>query len=122
MRTPRRTRCARRASTWTMSPTATVSASAPCASRASVSSTMFGSKIVFIFTGSIACYKACDAVSKLVQRGHTVRTVATGAALRFVGRATLEGLTRTPVATDLFEEGAALDHINLTRWADAVVV
>ena len=80
------------------------------------------SQLLFILTGSIACYKACDAISKLVQRGHRVRTVATEAALRFVGPATLEGLTGEKVATDLFASGAALEHIALTRWADAVVV
>lgn len=83
---------------------------------------MSGSKLLFVFTGSIAGYKACDVVSRLVQRGHTVRCVATPAALKFVGPATLEGLTDTPVLSDLFEGGRALDHINLTRWADAVVV
>jgi phosphopantothenoylcysteine decarboxylase/phosphopantothenate--cysteine ligase len=78
--------------------------------------------LLFILTGSIAAYKACDALSQLVQRGHRVRTVATEAALKFVGAATLEGLTGEKVATDLFAPGAALEHITLTRWADAVVV
>jgi phosphopantothenoylcysteine decarboxylase/phosphopantothenate--cysteine ligase len=79
-------------------------------------------KILFILSGSIACYKACAAISQLVQRGHQVRAVATPAALKFVGVATLEGLTRERVWTDLFEEGAALDHITLVRWADVVVL
>ncbi len=83
---------------------------------------MSGSNLLFIVTGSIAGYKACEAISRLVQRGHRVRAVATEAALRFVGVATLEGLTGEKVATDLFEPGAALDHIQLTRWADAVIV
>src|SRR5450432_2782042 len=78
--------------------------------------------ILFILTGSIAAYKACDAISQLVKRGCRVRTVATASALRFVGPATLEGLTGSPVLTELFEPGAALEHINLTRWADAVIV
>src|SRR4051812_3997616 len=78
--------------------------------------------ILFILTGSIACYKACDAISQLVQRGHRVRTAATAAASKFVGPATLEGLTREKVATDIFAEGAALDHIELARWADLVIV
>lgn len=78
--------------------------------------------ILFILTGSIACYKACDAISQLMQRGHRVRTVATEAALRFVGVATLEGLTREKVATDLFASGEALDHITLARWADLTIV
>jgi phosphopantothenoylcysteine decarboxylase/phosphopantothenate--cysteine ligase len=83
---------------------------------------MSGSNLAFILTGSIAGYKACDAISQLVQRGHRVRAVATPAALRFVGEATLEGLTGERVLTGLFEPGAALEHIALTRWADLVVV
>lgn len=83
---------------------------------------MSGSNLLFVLTGSIACYKACDAISRLVQRGHRVRAVATESALRFIGAATLEGLTGQPVATDLFAAGAALDHINLARWADLTVV
>jgi phosphopantothenoylcysteine decarboxylase / phosphopantothenate---cysteine ligase len=80
------------------------------------------SNILFVLSGSIACYKACDAISQLVQRGHHVRAVATNAALKFVGVATLEGLTQQKVATDLFEPGAALEHITLVRWADVTVV
>jgi phosphopantothenoylcysteine decarboxylase/phosphopantothenate--cysteine ligase len=83
---------------------------------------MSGSNIAFVLTGSVSGYKACDAISRLVQLGHRVRTVATGSALRFVGAATLEGLTGEPVLTDLFQPGAALEHIKLTRWADAIVV
>jgi phosphopantothenoylcysteine decarboxylase/phosphopantothenate--cysteine ligase len=83
---------------------------------------MSGSNIAFVLTGSIAGYKACDAISRLVQLGHRVRAVATESALRFVGAATLEGLTGERVLTGLFDPGAALDHIQITRWADAVVV
>jgi phosphopantothenoylcysteine decarboxylase/phosphopantothenate--cysteine ligase len=80
------------------------------------------SQVLFVLSGSIACYKACDAISQLVQRGHRVRAVATQAALKFVGVATLEGLTREKVGVDLFEPGAALDHIELERWADVTIV
>jgi phosphopantothenoylcysteine decarboxylase/phosphopantothenate--cysteine ligase len=83
---------------------------------------MSGSNIAFVLTGSVAGYKACDAISRLVQRGHRVRAVATESALRFVGVATLEGLTGERVLTDIFQPGAALEHIQITRWADAVVV
>jgi phosphopantothenoylcysteine decarboxylase/phosphopantothenate--cysteine ligase len=83
---------------------------------------MSGSNILFVLSGSIACYKACDAISRLVQCGHRVRTVATEAAQRFVGVATLEGLTGEPVATDLFAAGGALDHLGLMRWADLTIV
>lgn len=83
---------------------------------------MSGSNLLIIFTGSIAAYKGCEVVSQLVQRGHRVRCVATPAALQFIGPATLEGLTGSPVLSDAFASGAALEHINLTRWADAVLV
>jgi phosphopantothenoylcysteine decarboxylase/phosphopantothenate--cysteine ligase len=82
---------------------------------------MSGANIAFIFSGSIACPKACDVVSRLVKEGHRVRVVATASALRFVGAPTLEGLSGSPVLTDLFSPGAALEHINLGRWADAIV-
>lgn len=83
---------------------------------------MSGSNLLFVLTGSIAGFKACEAVSQLVQRGHKVRTVATPSALRFTGAATLEGLTGSPPLTDLFAPAAALEHITLTRWADLVLV
>ena len=83
---------------------------------------MSAANILFIFTGSIACYKACEAVSRLVQTGHKVRTVATPSALKFIGPATLEGLTGSAVLSDIFASGSAMEHINLTRWADLVIV
>ncbi len=79
-------------------------------------------RLLWILTGSISCYKACFAISRLVQAGVEVRTVATPAALKFVGSATLEGLTGQAVAGDLWEPGKAMDHINLARWADLALV
>jgi phosphopantothenoylcysteine decarboxylase/phosphopantothenate--cysteine ligase len=81
-----------------------------------------GRNVLFQLSGSIAAYKACHVVSRLVQAGHIVQTVATDSALRFVGAATLEGLTGRPVATELFASGAAMEHIHLVRWADIVVL
>src|SRR5580658_9999119 len=78
--------------------------------------------VLFGLIGSIACYKACTAISRLAQAGVAVQTVASPAALRFVGRETLEGLTGRPVFSDLWEEGRALDHIELARAADLAIV
>lgn len=78
--------------------------------------------VLFLLSGSIACYKACTAISRLTQAGVTVQTVATPAALRFVGAATLEGLSGRPLFTDLFESGRALDHIALARNADLALL
>lgn len=73
-------------------------------------------------TGSIACYKACQVISRLSQTGYDVQVVATTSALKFIGNATIEGLTGKPVITDLFEAGNVMDHIHLARWADLVIV
>ncbi len=78
--------------------------------------------ILILLSGSIACYKACTVISRLAQAGVTVQTVATPSALRFVGAATLEGLSGRPVFTNLFEDGRALDHIELARAADLALV
>ncbi len=79
-------------------------------------------KILFLMTGSIACFKACQVVSKLVQNGFEIQVVMSPSALQFVGAATLEGLTNKPVVSDLFAAGNVMDHIHLVRWADAILV
>lgn len=78
--------------------------------------------ILFILTGSIACFKACELISQLVQKGFLVKTVVTPSALQFIGPATLEGLTGEPVFTNNFESGKMMSHIDLTRWADLILV
>ncbi|PWU21736.1 MAG: bifunctional phosphopantothenoylcysteine decarboxylase/phosphopantothenate--cysteine ligase CoaBC, partial [Bdellovibrio sp.] len=75
-----------------------------------------------MMTGSIAAFKACALLSKIVQSGATVQVAASAAALRFVGEATLEGLSGRPVAKDLWESGRAMEHIQLVRWADLIIV
>ncbi len=79
-------------------------------------------KILFQLSGSIAAYKGCQIVSRLVQAGYEVQTVATRGALQFVGKATLEGLSGRPVFDDLYAPGAMMDHIHLARWADAALL
>jgi phosphopantothenoylcysteine decarboxylase / phosphopantothenate---cysteine ligase len=79
-------------------------------------------EVLFQLSGSIAAYKACQVISRLVQAGHAVQTAATAAALEFIGPATLEGLTGRPVAGDTFAAGSQMDHIHLVRRADLIVL
>lgn len=79
-------------------------------------------KVLFIFTGSIAVYKAVTLVSRLVQRGYDVECVLTPSALKFIGRATIEGLTGKQIHSDLYDSDNVMSHIHLIRDADAVVV
>lgn len=78
-------------------------------------------KILFIMTGSISCYKVCEAISKLRQT-YSVQVVMTKSATQFVGSATLEALTGLPVLTDTFEPSKALHHISEVRNSDIIVI
>ena len=78
--------------------------------------------ILFKLSGSIAAYKACALISRLVQDGYTVQTVASKAALEFIGPATLEGLTGRAVECETFASGRAMQHIHLAKWADLTIV
>jgi phosphopantothenoylcysteine decarboxylase/phosphopantothenate--cysteine ligase len=78
--------------------------------------------IVLGVGGGIAAYKAPALVRLLVEAGHRVRVVPTAAALNFVGAATFEALTGAPVAVDVFDGAARVDHIALAGQAEAVAV
>lgn len=78
--------------------------------------------ILLKMTGSIACYKACDLISRLVKQGHQVQTVTSAAAEKFIGPATLEGLTGRPNLRDLWKTGDQMAHIRLPEWADVVLL
>ena len=82
------------------------------------------SKILLCITGSISCYKAAELASLLVKNGNEVKVVATEDALRFVGKATFEGLTKNKVYTDMWSnESEPIAHITLSqKWADAIFV
>ncbi len=79
-------------------------------------------KILIKITGSIAAYKAAYLISKLVQNNFEVQTVVSDSALHFIGKATLEGLTGKEVLSDTYENGKMMNHINLVKWADLVIL
>ena len=74
--------------------------------------------ILFQLSGSIACFKSCALISRLVKDGHQVQTLCTPSTLKFLGGSTLEGLTGRPVISDLFLPGHQMSHIHLTKWCD----
>lgn len=79
-------------------------------------------RILYLMSGSIACFKSCQVISQLVQAGCEVQIVATKNTFEFVGQATLEGLTGKTAINDLFENGKMMDHIHLQRWADLIIL
>jgi phosphopantothenoylcysteine decarboxylase / phosphopantothenate---cysteine ligase len=78
--------------------------------------------IVVGVTGGIAAYKAVGVIRALVLAGHDVQVVATEAALRFVGKPTLEAISRNGVHTDLYEGVAEVRHVAIGHAADLIVV
>lgn len=78
--------------------------------------------IVVGITGGIAAYKAVNVVRALVLAGHDVHVVATEGALRFVGRPTLEAISRNPVHSELYEGVAEVRHVSIGQAADVIVV
>ena len=78
--------------------------------------------VVVGITGGIAAYKAVNVVRSLVLAGHDVHVVATDAALRFVGRPTLEAISRNPVHTELYEGVAEVRHVAIGQAADLIVI
>ena len=78
--------------------------------------------VVVGITGGIAAYKAVNVVRGLVLAGHDVHVVATDAALRFVGRPTLEAISRNPVHSELYEGVAEVRHVAIGQAAELIVV
>jgi phosphopantothenoylcysteine decarboxylase/phosphopantothenate--cysteine ligase len=75
-------------------------------------------------TGGIAAYKSAEIVRGLKKLGSSVRVVMTKSAQEFITPLTLQALSGNPVSTDLLdaEAEAAMGHIELSRWADAVLI
>lgn len=80
--------------------------------------------VVLGVTGSIACYKALDLTSRLVQAGARVEVVLTASAQRLVSPLAFQALTHRPVLADLWAglPGEPMPHVALGERADLVVV
>jgi phosphopantothenoylcysteine decarboxylase/phosphopantothenate--cysteine ligase len=83
-----------------------------------------GKHILLGVTGSIAAYKSAELVRLLRDAGAEVRVVMTQGASAFITPLTLQALSGHPVYSELLDAGAeaAMGHIELARWADAVLV
>jgi phosphopantothenoylcysteine decarboxylase / phosphopantothenate---cysteine ligase len=85
---------------------------------------MHGKRILVGVTGGIAAYKSPDLVRRLRERGAEVQVVMTAAAREFVTATTLQAVSGRTVRTDLWDAAAeaAMGHIELARWAEAVLI
>ncbi|RYG14401.1 MAG: bifunctional phosphopantothenoylcysteine decarboxylase/phosphopantothenate synthase, partial [Caulobacteraceae bacterium] len=83
-----------------------------------------GRKVLLIVGGGIAAYKALELVRLLKKSGAEVMSLLTPAGAEFVTPMSLAALTGHPARQALFmpEDETAMGHIELSRWADLVVV
>ncbi len=83
-----------------------------------------GKRILLGVTGSIAAYKAGELVRGLRAAGAEVRVAMTRGATEFVTPLTFQALSGHPVHEELLDAGAeaGMGHIELARWADAILV
>ena len=83
-----------------------------------------GRRIIVGVTGGIAAYKSAELVRRLHQNGAELRVVMTISAMKFITPLTMQALSGNPVHTSLLDSSAeaAMGHIELARWADAVLV
>ena len=83
-----------------------------------------GKNIALGVTGSIACYKAVDLASKLIQMQASVDVLMTSAALQFLTPLTFAAITHRPVVTSMFdpESELSINHVAAAERADLVAV
>lgn len=89
-----------------------------------VMNTLNQRRILVGISGGIAAYKGAEIVRLLKRAGAEVRVVMTRGATEFVTPLTLQALSGHPVRVELFDAAAeaGMDHIELARWADAVLI
>lgn len=83
-----------------------------------------GKNIGVCVAGGIAAYKACELVSKLVQKEANVKVIMTENATKFVNPLTFQALSRNEVFIDTFIENTPKEiaHIALSDWADFFII
>lgn len=75
-------------------------------------------------TGGIAAYKIAELVRELKRQGAEVKVMMTAISEQFITPTTLQALSGNPVYTHewLNSPNAAMDHIELARWADLILI
>jgi phosphopantothenoylcysteine decarboxylase/phosphopantothenate--cysteine ligase len=81
-------------------------------------------KILLIICGGISAYKSLELIRLFKKNGARVKTILTKNAKEFVTPLSVSSLSQEKVYDDIFsaENEAEMDHISLSRWANAVLV
>ena len=81
-------------------------------------------KILFIICGGISAYKSLETIRLFKKENADIKTILTKSAKEFVTPLSIASLSQGRVYDDLFsiENETEMDHIALSRWADAIIV
>jgi phosphopantothenoylcysteine decarboxylase/phosphopantothenate--cysteine ligase len=78
--------------------------------------------VVLGVTGGIAAYKSADLIRRLKEQDFDVQVITTKSALKFVGETTFAALSGNPVISDIWNNAHEVEHVNVAKKADAIVV
>lgn len=81
-----------------------------------------GKKFLLGVTGSIAAYKALLLIRLLIREGAEVKVIQTPASREFVTPLSLSTLSKSQVLSDLTDAGNWVNHVELGRWADLMMI
>jgi phosphopantothenoylcysteine decarboxylase/phosphopantothenate--cysteine ligase len=79
-------------------------------------------KIILGVGGGIAAYKSAELARLLMQEGHQVQAVMTGAAQEFIRPLTFAALTGRKTLTDLFAIESAIEHISVAQENELMAI
>ena len=81
-------------------------------------------KILLVICGGISAFKSLEAIRILKKVGCELKTILTKSSKEFVTPLSITSLSQGKVYDDLFsiENESEMDHINLSRWADLILV
>jgi len=79
-------------------------------------------KIILGVGGGIAAYKSAELARLLMQEGHQVQAVMTGAAQEFIRPLTFAALTGRKTLTDLFAIESAIEHIAVAQENELMAI
>ena len=79
-------------------------------------------KIILGVGGGIAAYKSAEIARLLMQEGHQVQAVMTGAAQEFIRPLTFAALTGRKTLTDLFAIESAIEHISVAQENELMAI
>ena len=81
-------------------------------------------KILLVICGGISAFKSLETIRILKKVGCELKTILTKSSKEFVTPLSITSLSQGKVYDDLFsiENEGEMDHINLSRWADLILV